>query len=162
MANYNAKFIINFGLLLSGLSASVSGIVIQVGYHIGNHGMTELNKLVLGIGYQLWTDIHKLTIVIFTLLMIFHFALHLNWYKTVFKNKRITKNMQLITFSALFLLVAITGFIPWFTSLFNDTDTIRKALIEVHDKLALIFFVYMILHVLKRLKWFHRSLISMK
>jgi hypothetical protein len=80
--------------------------------------------------------------------------LHWKWYKTVIKKRLVAKNIQVLTLSMLFVLVAITGFIPWFIDLLKGDEILRKAFIEIHDKFAIILSVYLILHVIKRLKWF--------
>jgi hypothetical protein len=153
------SFIINLellisGLLISGLLTVFSGLLIQVEYHIGNHGNIATNDYVFGISYYGWSDIHKISIVIFSLLIFSHIFLHRKWYKVVIKKKHVAKNIQVFTLSIIFILVAITGLIPWFFDLMNGDVMLRKAFIEIHDKLAIILSVYLILHVIKRLKWF--------
>jgi len=51
-------------------------------------------------------------------------------------------------------LVAITGLVPWFIDLLNYNSILRLILIELHDKLALLLIIYLILHVIKRNNWF--------
>jgi hypothetical protein len=157
MGKHFYSFIINLGLFISGLLAVFSGLLIQVEYHMGNHGNIAINDHVFGISYYGWSDIHKISIVILSLLVIFHISLHWKWYKVVIKNRFVAKNMQVLTLSVVFILVAITGLIPWFIALLNGDVMLRKAFIETHDKLAIILSVYLILHVIKRLKWFFNT-----
>ncbi len=145
---------INSGLLILGLLTVFSGLLIQVEYHIGHHGKIALNNHVLGISYNGWSDIHKISIIILSILMIFHISLHWKWYKVVIRKKLVAKNRQVLTLSVVFILVAITGLIPWFIDLMKGDLMLRKTFIEIHDKLAIILSVYLILHVIKRLKWF--------
>ncbi len=147
------SLIINLGLLISGLVTIFSGLLIQVKYHIGNHGNAELRNF-LGLSYKSWTDIHKVSIVIFTMTMIFHIYLHWKWYKAVILKRLIKKNQQVIVLSVLFFFVSISGLIPWFIDLVNGNQVLRKSIIEVHDKLAIIFSIYLILHIINRVKWF--------
>ena len=56
--------------------------------------------------------------------------------------------------SVLFLAVACTGFIPWFIDLFSDNSITRTLFIEIHDKFALVLIVFLILHIIKRAKWY--------
>jgi len=122
----------------------VSGLVLQLGFHIGGSGgqhehaigIDPLNT-VWGIIYTDWSTIHKIVVVLFSLLMIFHI-----------------KNKQVKTLSILFLLVAITGFVPWLIDLSGSSGTLRLFFIEIHDKIALILVIYLILHIIKRRKWF--------
>ena len=72
------------------------------------------------------------------------------------------KNRQVMILSMIFILAAITGYIPWFIKLTRGNMIIRKFYIEIHDKLALILFVFFVLHVVKRLKWFVSTLRKLK
>lgn len=150
-------FATNLGLLISGFLTVFSGLLIQVEYHMGNHGNIDINKLVLGISYYGWSNIHKLTIVILSLLVIFHIYLHWKWFKGVISKKLLAKNKQVLTLSFIFIVVAITGFIPWIIDLMKGDVMLRKIFIEIHDKLAIILSVYLILHVINRLKWFLKA-----
>ncbi|HBX52605.1 MAG: hypothetical protein A2W98_14535 [Bacteroidetes bacterium GWF2_33_38] len=147
-------FIINLGLFILGIATVFSGMLIQVKYHMGNHGNIALNDYVFGINYQGWSAIHKISIVALSLLMIYHVYQHWKWYKVVITKKLIIKNQQVLILSLLFVLVAITGLIPWFIDLLNGDEMLRKGFIEIHDKLAIILSIYLILHIIKRLKWF--------
>jgi len=145
---------INLALLFSGSLMAFSGLLIQIVYHMGNHGGVGTNNTTLGINYSGWSDIHKISIIFVSIFMIFHTILHWKWYKTILRKKRFDWNKQVITLSVVFILTAITGYIPWLIQLTGGLDITRKIFIEIHDKLALIFFVYLILHIVKRLKWF--------
>jgi len=150
------KFVINLGLLIFGIATVFSGMLIQVKYHMGNHGAIPTNEIVLGIGYHSWSLIHKVSIVALSLLMICHVYFHWKWYKIVITKKLISKNQQVLVLSLLFLIVAVTGLTPWFIDLLNGNEMQRKIFIEIHDKITLILMIYLILHVAKRLKWFFK------
>lgn len=153
MKNKTNSYLINIGLLLSGFSMMISGLLIQINFHMGNRGEIAVDDSVLGISYYGWSDIHKVSIVVFSILMIFHIVLHWKWYKTVIRKKLISKNFQQIALSVFFILVAFTGYIPWFIKLMNGSEMLRKVFIEFHDKLAIVLFIYLILHIIKKLKW---------
>jgi len=129
---------------------------------MGNHGNIAINDNVFGINYRGWSVIHKVTIVILTLLMIYHVYHHWKWYKGVILKRLLAKNQQVLILSLLFVFVAITGFTPWFIDLMNGGDMTRKAFIEIHDKLTLILIIYLILHIIKRLKWFFTTFEKIK
>lgn len=148
------RFVINIGLLIFGITTAFSGILIQVNFHMANHGNIALNDNVFGINYQSWSVIHKVSIVVLSLLMIYHVYQHWKWYEVVVAKKLITENQQVLILSLLFVLVAISGLTPWFIHLLKGDEMLRKAFIEIHDKLAIILSVYLIFHILKRLKWF--------
>jgi hypothetical protein len=156
------QFTINLGLLMLGIATVFSGMLIQVKYHMGNHGNIAINDFVIGINYQGWSVIHKISIVALSLLMICHIYLHWKWYKVVITKKLISKNQQVLILSLLFIVVAITGLTPWYIDLLNGNEMQRKAFIEIHDKLALILTIYLILHIIKRLRWFFTTLEKIK
>lgn len=148
------SLIINLGLLLSGLLTIFSGLLIQIHYHLGNHSDKFLGKIVLGWNYFDWSYFHKFSIIILSILSVFHIYRHWKWYKGVIAKRLFNKNRQTITMTIIFVLVVITGFIPWIIDLVEGNIIIRKAFIEIHDKIAIILSIYFILHIIKRLKWF--------
>ena len=154
MKNPSFSFKINLGLLFTGFITVFSGLLVQIKYHIGNHGAITTDDHVFGIGYYGWSSIHKFSIVMLSLFIVFHIYLHWKWYSTVIKKRLVAKNMQVLTLSVLFVLVAVTGFTPWIVNMLEGDKMVRKAFIEIHDKLTIILTLYFILHVIKRLKWF--------
>ena len=167
-------FIINNLLLIAGIIMIFSGLVMQLGFHAGGHNgqpggvhrgssrpmpyeqLREINtdKIVNGLNYHDWSTAHKFAIVCFSLLMIYHICVHWKWYKAVIRKNLMRKNSQVITLSVLFLMVAVTGLLPWSIDLSGGTTILRLLLIEIHDKLALVLVIYLVLHVIKRYKWF--------
>jgi hypothetical protein len=137
-------------------------MLIQIKYHIGNHGDVATGDSVLGINYPGWSAVHKFSIVAMSLLAICHIVQHWNWYKSVVAKRLFAKNRQVLVFTVLFVLVAITGLTPWFINLTYGDEMLRKAFIEIHDKLALIMSVYLVLHIFKRFKWFVSALGKLK
>ena len=157
MKNQPFVFFINLGLLLAGIVMVFSGLTIQVKYHMDHGESTEASLTAFRLDYYSWSDIHKVSIICVTSLMIIHFIFHWKWYKTVIRKKLFGKNQQVIVLSVLFILVAVTGYIPWLIHMTGGENMIRELFIEIHDKIALILFVYLILHVTKRLKWYTRA-----
>lgn len=150
---------INFGLFFSGLVMVFSGLLIQIEYHIGNHGRIDINKAVWGLSHSNWSMIHKIFVIIFSFFMVYHIILHWRWFKTVITKNMITKNKLVITLSIVFLLIALTGFSPWLINLAGGDASIREVFIEIHDKIALILIVLLVFHIIKKLKWFKTALI---
>lgn len=146
--------IINLGLLFVGIIMTFSGLLIQFNYHMGNHGDIDTNNLTFGIDYSGWSNIHTISSIIVLVFMIFHTFLHWKWYKTVVKRKLFFKNRQVIILSLVFIVAALIGYLSWSIKLTGGDEVLRRTFIEIHDKLALILFVYLILHVTKRLKWY--------
>lgn len=155
MEKYVLRFSINSGLLITSVATMFTGLLIQINYHMGNHGNVAKTNSVMRMNYETWSDLHKITIVMLSVLMIFHIYRHWKWYKVVMQKKLFPKNSQVIILSILFILVSLTGFIPWFIYLSDGDLMVRKIFIEVHDKLAIFFSVYLMLHILKRIRWFY-------
>lgn len=152
--NPNKRLIINAGAFLTGFLAVFSGSLLQFSYHMGHHGEIDFNKMVLDVNYSGWTAIHKISILLLSVFMIFHIAQHWTWYKTIIKKRLITKNKQVFILTTVFILVAITGYIPWIIDLTVNDEMSRKIFIEIHDKLTIILSIFLTLHIAKRLKWF--------
>lgn len=153
---------VNSGLLISGLAMVFSGMLIQINYHMGNHGHIDIETVVMGIAYRGWSAIHKTAIMAFSALMLLHMTFHWNWYKTMVRKNMVTKNMQVVTLTVVFVLVALTGIIPWMIDLGGGKEFTRKAFIEIHDKLALVLLVYLVLHVISRLTWFKNTIAKLR
>ncbi len=148
------SFIVNISLLIVGFAMVLSGFIIQFNYHMGHHGDVAAAGQVWGLNYQGWSDFHKMAIVVISLLMVFHISMHWKWYKVVIQKNLIAKNKQTVTLTILFLLAVLTGYIPWLIHLCGGSEFTRKLFIEIHDKLTLFLFIYLVLHVIKRMKWF--------
>jgi hypothetical protein len=175
------KFVVNNLLIVSGVATVISGFVLQLGFHIGSGGRheppaeqlqnaaveplraIETTHTVWGLDYISWTVVHKTVIVLLSILMVYHLASHWKWYKAVFIRCLIGKTRQVIILSVLFVAVAFTGLAPWLVDLSGNCNSFRFFLIEIHDKLTLLLTIFLILHIVKRLKWFpatFRQLIS--
>lgn len=144
------RFLINNLLLLIGCVMIASGLTLQLGFHVGGPEGHQLNRQVS----EYWSDIHKFAAVSFSLLMVYHIYAHREWYKVVISKQLLGKNKQVIILSVLFLLVASSGFLPWFIDLSGGIDALRFIVIEIHDKIALLLIIFLVLHLIKRNKWF--------
>jgi hypothetical protein len=144
----------NIGLIIVTITMILTGFVIQLEYH-----MDRLSPIVetWGFAYNNWSFFHKSSIVVFSFLMLFHIISHWKWYKIIVNKRLIAKNKQTIILSVIFILTAVTGYTAWFGGLTGGETSsnamiLRKTFIEIHDKLAIIFTIYIILHVIKRMK----------
>lgn len=176
------KFLINNLLLFFGLVMILSGLALQVGFHMATphdhhtgthevqfHSMQyeqlrqiDTDKIVYGFNYHAWSTIHKFAIVFFSLFIIYHTYIHWKWYEGVITKHLIKKNRQVLILSVLFIFVAVTGLVPWFIDLSGNTSILRIILIEIHDKLALLLIFFLVLHIIKRVKWFTAAYIKLK
>lgn len=162
MKRLTQNLIVNTGLLVCGVSTIFSGFLIQINYHIGGHGLVGADNPSLGLSYGDWAGLHKTSIVLLTALMVYHIRMHWNWYKIVFNKKLFAKNRYLVVMSALFLLAAVTGFVPWMIDALNGDEMLRKLIIEIHDKLTVFLSGLLVWHVSKKVKWFFNTFQKLK
>ncbi len=155
--NQIVRYLTNFGLLIFGAAMIFSGFTIQIGFHMGDHGKISLTDSVLRLPYITWSDIHKLSIVVVSILSVIHFSLHWKWYKKTFTKRNILKNQQVLLLSTIFLISAILGYIPWTIDLIGRSEVTRKFYIEIHDKLTFLLTIYLVFHVVKRFNWFMKA-----
>lgn len=162
-------------LLVSAVVVSLSGLVLQQEFHridridlavhlvslhrMGSEPMRyeqlrgiDTGRTAYGLDYHAWSTIHRSAVVFFSLLMAYHVYSHRRWYAHIIGKHRARKNGYIITLSALFLPVAMTGFLSWFIDSSNGRVMLRIAFIEIHDKIALILSILLIPHIAKRIK----------
>ena len=77
MEKNNNRLAVNLGLFVGGVAIVFTGMLIQLRYHIGNHGHIAVSNDVWGIAYNGWLALHKVSIVVFSLLMVYHVSQHL-------------------------------------------------------------------------------------
>jgi hypothetical protein len=80
------KPVVNLGLLLDGALMVFSGLYMQFNYHIGHHGPPDVHTPLPQTEFTVWSDIHKVTIILFSAIMAFHIIQHWKWVKTVFRS----------------------------------------------------------------------------
>ncbi len=153
-------------LLMTGTASVVSGFILQLGFHVGRtargHGQdpflatTHHNTSLWGLTQPNWSTIHKVAIVLFLVLTTFHVIKHAMWYRKALSSKPVPQKRQTLVLSVVFVLVALTGLIPWWLDICGYSQEMRFILIELHDKLTLVLTAYLVLHILKRF-WKHRK-----
>lgn len=144
------KFMINSLLLLSGVVMTLSGVVMQLKYHMGR---LSIQQSVWGLEHGQWSGLHKLTAVAFLLFIAIHIWIHWKWFRGVIAKRLWRKNSQLCTLALLMVVVTVVGLVPWLVDVCGGGDAlVRDMLIEVHDKLAIVLAVYLVLHFVKRAK----------
>lgn len=150
------SFVTNATLLLAGSILAFSGLLLQAIYHVGP-GRSDKQLQTLGMNYCGWSDLHVVAMLAVSLLMIIHVTLHWKWYVTVVRARRFTKHRLVLTLTLVFVVVALTGYAPWLIRLTGGAELARRAVVEVHDKLALVLCVYLGIHTFRNLPWFLRA-----
>lgn len=135
----------NVSLLIFGLTMTFSGLYIQIHYHIQDSAPLRFSQ---------WTFIHKWSALLFTSIVAAHVALHLKWYNAVLEKQLFRKNRVTLILTTFMFAASLSGFVPWTLSLFPFHSEFRHTLVEIHDKIGVIFMVVMIGHIIKRCKWY--------
>lgn len=148
----NNRLHLNLSLILFGLVSIYSGFVLMIDFHMGSHGTINQIQTHFSLSYSSWALTHKIGILIFSSLLAIHLILNHKFYSIILRKRLFKKNKQIIILSTLFIIVAISGYLPWLMSLRSESNIIRKILIEIHDKFSIIFSIYLILHVVMRIK----------
>ena len=147
------KKVLNYSLLVSGLATCLSGVMMQIGYHIGVADRAIVfYKQVWGLIYPQWQTLHQVTTTLFFVLSAIHVYRHRKCYVGVLRKHLFKRNQEVIIFSVLFLISALLGFLPWMISASEAHHSIRHLLIEIHDKISIVLIVFIVLHVKKRWK----------
>lgn len=143
---------LNISLLIIGIVLAGSGFLLQLNYHMGHHGYIITTDRVLGLDYYCWSMFHKISSVLFSIIVLMHLYLNYNWMKGVVTKHLTNKHKQVFIFSILFIISAVTGFAAWYFSSIEADELSQKIYIEIHDKITLFLFIFLILHVWKRRK----------
>ena len=106
--------LLNYSLLITGLGTCLSGVMMQIGYHIGVNDRDAITHIRhWGMDYSQWQISHQAVASLFFVLCGLHVYLHRRWYKGVIAKRLYKRNKELITFTILFTLSAVLVFAPW-------------------------------------------------
>jgi hypothetical protein len=139
---------------------ALSGLVIQAVFHMGHHGITFSDTMVLGFTRSELNDIHKILSIVTTVAVFIHLYFHRQWVKRKLLGNIIKKNAHrntrilFVTFS----ITLITGFLAW---LLNGIDAeLSIAFREIHDKIGIILTIIFIIHLVKHFRWLKKSFLK--
>lgn len=148
---------INTALLSSGISASFTGFLLLIKYHLHERISLNTNEIITDNSYYILSSLHKFIVILLSIFIIIHFYRHLKWYGTVLCKKLFSGNKYLLLLTVFFCLVAFSGFISWTINLLADSESFKINFIEIHDKIAILLFVLLTVHIVKKRKWFFRN-----
>ena len=142
-------------ILFTGLA--VSGMVLQVVYHLGDHGSGFM-----GLDQKGWRSIHQILSVFSTLGIGFHLQLHGTRFlaelaKGFFIRRSLFRQASYYVFLA-YGLSGILGFASWAVNnrIAGLHPELQHLLVEIHDKLALVLILLFILHFKNGMGWLLR------
>ncbi|MBN2403042.1 MAG: DUF4405 domain-containing protein [Spirochaetes bacterium] len=151
------NFYLNLLNFLPFVILTVSGMIIQIEYHI--HELPDA-YVVSGLNRSGWLLIHKISSVISFAGIVLHCIMHRKYIVTVTKKILNRKNKPKILLSYYLLIIYIpASLICLFTWIFlNHEDTLRHTLIEVHDKLTILLIIFTAMHLIQRAGWMVRTI----
>ena len=149
MTTRSRRFLLNLSLCVTGILSAGSGFLLQFIYHMG-HGRTTLEDLVWDRPYAFWSMFHKLTSLFFVILIAIHLKWNWKWIKRVVTSRSFQKHREVFVFTAVFGMAAVFGFTAWMVSDLAHTPGLRECIVEVHDKITLVMFVFLCTHIWKR------------
>ena len=135
---------INLIALLISLLMIISGGYIQLRFHIN---MLPSQSI---LTYEMWRLIHVISSVLFTVFFIYHIFMHKKWYKTVLCKRLFKRNRVSVLLTLLMIFSSISGFVPFIIGYMNEASEYRIHLIEIHDKVAVLFLILLTGHILRR------------
>lgn len=134
-------FVIDWILIVVFIVSAISGF----GLHVAGHGSSHEI-------WHNWAVFHVLGSILFLIVVIFHVATHLEWYKGIIKKGIGSKSKVTAILSVIFLLLSVTGL-----ALLGINGT-NSLLGLWHYKIGVITIVIALGHVIKRLPVFRKSL----
>lgn len=142
---------VNTALLVVGATTSISGLIIQCHYHL----LKSANESAFwGLNRSEWNAIHVWTSLFFFLITIYHLSAHRKWYENVFKQRILAKHRPTILLTVLMIIVTLSGLMPLFIQCLDGNSIARSSIIEIHDKIAILFLIVVFRHTIKRFKWY--------
>ena len=134
-------FVIDWILIVVFIVSAISGF----GLHVAGHGSSHEI-------WHNWAVFHVLGIILFLIVVIFHVATHLEWYKGIIKKGIGSKSKVTAILSVIFLLLSVTGLA------LLGINGANSLLGLWHYKIGVITIVIALGHVIKRLPVFRKSL----
>ena len=134
-------FVIDWILIVVFIVSAISGF----GLHVAGHGSSHEI-------WHNWAVFHVLGSILFLIVVIFHVATHLEWYKGIIKKGIGSKSKVTAILSVIFLLLSVTGLA------LLGINGANSLLGLWHYKMGVITIVIALGHVIKRLPVFRKSL----
>lgn len=150
---------IDLALAITGLYFSLSGLLIQLRYHM--HDKNKLS-LLLGMDYSSWNILHIISSLLGLVLVCIHVYQHRKWYLNIIRNRRLPKQKPTLIISAVFLLMAFTGLASLALRILDPVKFAesRFMFIEIHDKLGILLSIFLTGHILRRLNLLGKNILK--
>lgn len=130
---------LNGYLLASGAAVALSGAVLQVHYHLLKNTDPATTW---GLYRAEWNTLHVWSSVLWVAAIAMHLWRHRKWVRGVVKKRLFKKNRPTVILIAVTFLTIVSGFTPLFTSVLW--------VVEIHDKVAILFLILAVAHTIRR------------
>lgn len=152
MKKLSTHFTMNILLLLAAFTAVFSGMLMGASFH--GASLAEKMTPVLGLNGPEWMRMHRISAALFVIFFIYHGVIHTTIINNIIKKKLFSKNIPTLIMGFFITITILTALASVIIGLTNGDDAIRHSLMAIHTKAAPISAIFMILHILKRIKWF--------
>ena len=136
-------------LLIAGICCAVSGMLLQLCFHMGHGGRGPWHT-VWGLCYHTWSGVHQVTSLLLFVGVVLHLLRHGRWLRRIISRRSVGKHAQVAALTVVFVLAAALGFYAWGISMVPHAAGARHLFIEIHDKITLVLIVLLGMHVWKR------------
>lgn len=137
---------LNLELLSCGLTSAISGITIQVRFHM--HHVVEAG--VEASSHALWLLVHKGSSALLVVLVAWHLSGDWKWPRALWTARRSARHKQLVSLSVLFGIATLTGLVDWAFGGLGVGRGAEKGTIEIHDKVTILLTVLFALQIWAR------------
>jgi hypothetical protein len=146
------NFFINLLNFIPFLIVIITGLILQVGYHM--HHLPD-GYVVSCLNKSGWSILHKISASISLAGLITHFMLHWNFISVISDKILRKKSIATATLSYWLFIISVPTCLIAMTSwiFLNHGDIARHILVEIHDKLALLLIILFIMHIISRAGW---------
>ena len=138
---------LNFGLLVAGAASLVSGLLIQVSYHMGHRA--SAGRAVWGWDYPTWALFHQISSTALLAFAAWHLYLNRKPLLAILKRNGAWRRQGPILLST-FAAAVTTALLAWAAAFVFDRHLAERALVEIHDKVVIPMSVLLVLHVWQR------------
>jgi hypothetical protein len=138
---------INVSLLVAGTLSLVSGLLIQVSYHMGH--AVSAGRSVWGWDHPTWALFHQVSSAFLLAFAAWHLYLNRKPLLAILKRSGAWRRQGPILL-ATFTAAVTTALLAWAAAVAFDRHLAERALVEIHNKIVIPMSVLLALHVWQR------------
>lgn len=125
-----------------------SGVYIQLRFHINILPDEPI------LSHETWNILHIISSLLFTGLAVYHLFKHKRWYKAVLSKRLLRQNRATLMLTFMLILSAISALLALIARINITTALYRNHMIEIHDKISILFLILLTVHLIRKRKNF--------